>query len=416
MFSALVMGRWALASSMTGVVAAMLVLGQALPALVDDETLPGPRRTPTGPGKSGLTTLANAENVPTRRHSAAGSAAGALRARPLALGAADGGSLVCQLIDFEGLADGAPVGTVRGDPDVSFGPAWLALIDADAGGTGNFANEPSADTTAAFLSPLPDPIDFSAPVTEVHVWYSAAASSTPITLTAWDGPGGTGNVVDTALGTTVGTSFDGAPCSGDPLGAFCLWSPLAVIAAGDQIRSVTLGGVSGNAIGFDDLLVCRQPPVFGGCCLDNADGLTTTEPDCTLLGGTWLGDDTIFLGTNLGFAMTGSAGTPRLCSTGTLQPDTSVALRLDRALPFTTTALIIGLSSLEIPFKGGVLVPAPFIIVAGLPVDGSGALAIMANWPAGFPPGFELYFQHWTTDAAGPKNLVASNAQRWTTP
>ena len=39
----------------------------------------------------------------------------------------------------EGFADGASIGTVRGNPAVSFGDSWLALIDEDAGGSGNFA-------------------------------------------------------------------------------------------------------------------------------------------------------------------------------------------------------------------------------------------------------------------------------------
>ena len=42
----------------------------------------------------------------------------------------------CNLITFEGLGDGSPIGVIPGPVNVTFGSSWLALIDADAGGNG----------------------------------------------------------------------------------------------------------------------------------------------------------------------------------------------------------------------------------------------------------------------------------------
>lgn len=175
---------------------------------------------------------------------------GSIGADELQEGASD-----CNLVTFEGLEDLQIIGTVAGTPEVTFGSAWLSIIDADAGGTGNFANEPSPDTTAFFLEPA-EPIDFDTGVQSMEIFYSASALSLPVTLTAWDGPGGTGSVVDTAEGNTVGNSFDGADCTGDPSGDFCLWDSIVLESASNNIMSVTLSGATANQIGFDDMIYC----------------------------------------------------------------------------------------------------------------------------------------------------------------
>lgn len=165
----------------------------------------------------------------------------------------------CTFIDFEGVGDFQPVGTVSGVPNVTFGPSWLGLVDGDAGGGGNFANEPSPDTVAFFLEPA-DPIDFDTGVQFIQVFYVASAISVPVTLEAWDGPGGSGALVDSAVGNTVGTDFDGAPCTGDPTGNFCLWDVIELAAAQNNILSITLSGATANQFAFDDMLHCTGIP------------------------------------------------------------------------------------------------------------------------------------------------------------
>ena len=59
-------------------------------------------------------------------------------------------------LGFEGVGNANPVGefynTAPQDFDIVFSPNALAAVDADAGGSGNFGNEPSPDTTLFFLN------------------------------------------------------------------------------------------------------------------------------------------------------------------------------------------------------------------------------------------------------------------------
>jgi len=166
----------------------------------------------------------------------------------------------CTFVDFEGLGDLQPVGTVAGTPQVTFGPSWLGLIDSDAGGSGNTANEPSPETTTVFLQPA-DSVNFDTGVQYIEIFYSAASSSLPMTLSAWDGPDGTGSLVDSVVGNTVGTDFDGANCSGDPNGNYCFYAQLVLSASSDTIVSMTLSGAAANFVVFDDMLYCTAVPV-----------------------------------------------------------------------------------------------------------------------------------------------------------
>ena len=54
-------------------------------------------------------------------------------------------------LTFEGIGDFNPVGNFYA-PDYIFSPSTLALVDSDAGGSGNFANEPSPSTVMFFTS------------------------------------------------------------------------------------------------------------------------------------------------------------------------------------------------------------------------------------------------------------------------
>ena len=164
----------------------------------------------------------------------------------------------CAAFSFEGLGDVVQIGTLSGPTTVAFGPSWFSLIDSDDGGSGSFANEPSP-TTIAFSAGGFDPIDLGDAVRSVEVWYSAAAPVLPLVLSAYDGPSGTGNVVASASGTTVGRASDGAPCTGDPTGNYCLFDRLALTSDAGDVRSLrfTIAGGVSTQVAFDDLRVCR---------------------------------------------------------------------------------------------------------------------------------------------------------------
>jgi hypothetical protein len=120
---------------------------------------------------------------------------------------------------------------------------------------------------------------------------------------------------------------------------------------------------------------------------------------------------------DLGNPLAGSLGTPVMTGEGLLVGNTPVALQLSQALPGASPVLIIGLSDLSAPFKGGVLVPFADVTLSGLPpTDVSGALTLAATWPPGLPSRVTIYYQFWIPDPAGVLGFAASNAISGTTP
>jgi hypothetical protein len=118
----------------------------------------------------------------------------------------------------------------------------------------------------------------------------------------------------------------------------------------------------------------------------------------------------------LGSPKAGTFGEPAFKAYGTLQPDSELRLSLCNARPLATSHLVLGLSQLDAPFKGGVMVPLPTAILMGIPVDPDGSMAGTFDWPAGLPTGFELYLQFWIEDPAAWLGLSASNGLRSVTP
>jgi hypothetical protein len=109
----------------------------------------------------------------------------------------------------------------------------------------------------------------------------------------------------------------------------------------------------------------------------------------------------------LGNALAGSAGTPSLRGLGVLQPGEPMSVALSMAKPGAAAALVIGFGAGNIPFKGGVLVPTPDLVLAGLPVSGAGTLSLAGTWPAGVT--VPVFMQAWIADSAGPQGFAASN-------
>jgi len=119
--------------------------------------------------------------------------------------------------------------------------------------------------------------------------------------------------------------------------------------------------------------------------------------------------------TNLGHALAGVAGAPLLVGTGTLVGGTPLSLALTGAKPAAPALLVIGLSALEAPFKGGVLVPH-LDALASFTTNGAGAVTLGATWPPALPGGVKLWIQWWISDAAGPAGFSASNGLLATSP
>ncbi|MHC5211633.1 MAG: YncE family protein [Planctomycetota bacterium] len=120
--------------------------------------------------------------------------------------------------------------------------------------------------------------------------------------------------------------------------------------------------------------------------------------------------------TDLGSGLAGTHGVPALSGCGSLLAGDTVTLSLSGALENTTAHLFIGATAVNLPFKGGTLVPSLDLTLLFLPTGGSGALELSGPMAPGLPPGFTLFFQYWVDDPAGPVAFAASNAVRGVTP
>ncbi len=148
------------------------------------------------------------------------------------------------VLDFEGIADNTAVGNFYA-PEYIFSADTLALIDADAGGNGNFGNEPSPDTIMFFLNASNAVLDVTNGFdTGFSFFYT---SSTAATVNVWSGLGATGNLLASLNLNAQHTDN----CAGDPGGTFCNFDAIGVNFAGTAF-SIDFGGTA-NQTGFDDI-------------------------------------------------------------------------------------------------------------------------------------------------------------------
>lgn len=155
------------------------------------------------------------------------------------------------VLTFEGIADSTAVGNyynggAGGNLGIAFSGNTLALIDQDAGGKGNFANEPSSKTAMFFLTGSSAILNVAAGFdTGFSFFYS---SSLAASVSVWSGVNATG----TLLGTlNLDSQYTANNCKGDPTGQYCNWSAIGVSFAG-LARSIDFAGTA-NMVAFDDI-------------------------------------------------------------------------------------------------------------------------------------------------------------------
>lgn len=182
-------------------------------------------------------------------------------------GASEAASFV---LDFEGAGNTASLndfynggidsaGNSGTNYGVAFGSNSLSLIDSDAGGTGNIANEPSGNTVLVFLNGSAILNYVPGFDTGFSFFYSSYYSAT---VNVWDGLDATGNLLTTL---NLVSQF-GDNCAGDPNGAYCNWTAVGATFSGIA-KSIDFGGTA-NYVVYDDI-------TFGSA---NA-GQTSTVPE-----------------------------------------------------------------------------------------------------------------------------------------
>jgi choice-of-anchor C domain-containing protein len=116
--------------------------------------------------------------------------------------------------------------------------------------------------------------------------------------------------------------------------------------------------------------------------------------------------------TDLGFALPGIAGAPRLDGTGSLIAGTPGALTLSSAKPSAPALLFIALGAAPSPFVCGTLVPVPALSTLAFSTSPAGGIPLAwPSWPSGLS-GLALHFQYAVKDAAAPCGVALSNALR----
>jgi hypothetical protein len=106
----------------------------------------------------------------------------------------------------------------------------------------------------------------------------------------------------------------------------------------------------------------------------------------------------------------GTAGkTPRMAATGDLSPNSQNSVRITDALPGAKITLVAGFSSLNVPFAGGLLIPALDILLPLGNTSAEGTVSLAFVWPSDIVPGTEIYVQGWISDAGAFAGLSATN-------
>jgi hypothetical protein len=121
---------------------------------------------------------------------------------------------------------------------------------------------------------------------------------------------------------------------------------------------------------------------------------------------------------DLGNDLAGTHGSPVLSASGHLVDDTPASITLSNVLAQSSALGVVGVTTLNAPFNGGILVPLPALIFA-LPTGGTpgtpSTVTLNSNIPAGTPVGTQFFLQFWVLDSAGAQGWAASNAIQGTT-
>ena len=117
--------------------------------------------------------------------------------------------------------------------------------------------------------------------------------------------------------------------------------------------------------------------------------------------------------TDMGHPLNGWAGLPLLTAFGTLSGGQPDSIDLTQARWSSPATLIVGLSQLNAPFKGGVMVPNPLLLLF-LGTNAIGEVHLPFVMPT-VPAGLSLYFQFWIQDSVGIAGYSASNGLKGVT-
>jgi hypothetical protein len=177
------------------------------------------------------------------------------------------------------------------------------------------------------------------------------------------------------------------------------------------------GGYAGTGnIDADPLFVDEAGGDFalqpGSPCINAGDPSSPHDPDGSVAE---MGAFTFHPWSSLGTALAGIKGLPLIAGHGPLTAGSTNDVALTKARQNVTAFLVVGLSPLEAPFKGGVLVPNPDVVVP-VPTGALGSAVLPFTWPAAIPSGFTIFLQYWIPDPVGVQGFAATQGLKATAP
>jgi hypothetical protein len=167
------------------------------------------------------------------------------------------------------------------DYGVKFGWSWVGLVDSDAGGTGEIANEPSNSTVLTLVTfEEGTSVTVDEGFTQMSFRY---ASSVDVAINVY-ALAGDGALID--IGTLPRTGVceeegfpggDAAPC-GDPTGFIGIWQTYSGSYSGNVARYIGIEGPKDREFVFliDDMVVTPAVPVCAGTTYWLWDPVTNT--------------------------------------------------------------------------------------------------------------------------------------------
>lgn len=118
---------------------------------------------------------------------------------------------------------------------------------------------------------------------------------------------------------------------------------------------------------------------------------------------------------NLGQGLAGTPGIPQIFGQGTLEEGEPFAGHIKDGKSGASSWLVLGLTLLEQPFKGGTFIPSLDILIPLPPLNEEGHFHLPVTALTGTPVGMEIYFQVWILDAGAVFGYSASNGLKGTT-
>lgn len=168
------------------------------------------------------------------------------------------------VLDFEGLKNleainnfynggTGSLGSSGTNYGIGFNSNSLAIIDGDAGGSGNFGNEPSPDTILFFLTGSAV-LNYAPGFTDGFSFFYTTTNFAG-TVRVYDAVNAGGNLLATINLAALGAG------PGDPNGDFSNWAAAGASFAGTA-RSIDFGGTV-NQVGYDNVTFGSATPGGG---------------------------------------------------------------------------------------------------------------------------------------------------------